>query len=166
MDVTPRYILAPYIPTPHDVVRRLLKLAGVTGCDLVYDLGCGDGRVVIDAASIYGARGVGIDIEPYWIEESRRNAEAAGVADLVRFEVGDAMLVDLSAATVITLYLVGWSTRKLVPTILGQVREGTRIVSHGCDAGVREAERIETFTDEGGERRRLYLWIAGRGEAV
>lgn len=155
----PKYILAPYLPTPHDVVYRMLQMAGVTANDLLYDLGCGDGRIVIAAATLYGARGVGLDITPYWVEESRRHAAAAGVAELTRFEVADAMSLDLSPATVITLYLVDWSTEKLLPIIMGQVGEGTRIVSHSFRAGDWEAARVESFTDEEGKERKLYLWI-------
>jgi SAM-dependent methyltransferase len=159
MTDNPQYILAPYLPTPHDVVHRMLQLAGVTDEDLVYDLGCGDGRVLIAAAKLYGARGVGVDITPYWIEVSKHNAKVAGVAELVYFAVGDAMGVDLSPATVITLYLVDWSTEKLMPLIAGQVKEGTRIVSHSFGGGSREAARVDSFTDEKGVRHKLYLWI-------
>ena len=162
----PQYILAPYLPTPDDVVKRMLRLAEVTEGDLVYDLGCGDGRILITAANLYGARGVGVDIEPFWIEEATRNAEAAGVADLVHFQVGDAMSIDLSRATVITLYLVGWSTEKLIPIINAQVRAGTRIVSHSFSAGDWEAARVESFTDEAGDGRTLYLWVTGGEEAA
>jgi SAM-dependent methyltransferase len=137
----------------------MLEIAGVTDKDLVYDLGCGDGRILIAAARLYGARGVGIDIAPYWAEESRQNALAAGVADLVQFEVGDAMSIDLSLATVITLYLVGWSTQKVMSIIMGQVSEGARIVSHSFSASNWAALRVETFEDEEEGRHQLYLWM-------
>jgi ubiquinone/menaquinone biosynthesis C-methylase UbiE len=159
MTVTPQYILAPYVPTPHKVVQRMLEIAGVTANDLVYDVGCGDGRVVIAAAHLYGARGMGIDVEPYWVDQSRQNAKPAGVADLVRFEVSDAMSFDFSLATVITLYLVGWSTGRIVPIIMGQVNEGTRIVSHNFTSGNWEPARVESTTDEEGGSHTLYLWI-------
>jgi SAM-dependent methyltransferase len=137
----------------------MLQIAGVTAADLVYDLGCGDGRIPIAAATLYGARGVGIDIAPYWVDEASRKAAAAGVADLAHFEVGDALSIDLSLATVITLYLVDWSTAKLMPIIMGQVSAGTRIVSHNFRAGSWEAARVESFTDEDGSCHTLYLWI-------
>jgi cyclopropane fatty-acyl-phospholipid synthase-like methyltransferase len=91
----PLHILAPYVPTPQDVVERMLELAQVTSRDLVYDLGCGDGRMVITAASKHGARGVGVDIERYWVSESEANAKQAGVEDLVTFTAGDALTLDL-----------------------------------------------------------------------
>jgi predicted RNA methylase len=95
--------LAPYVPTPEDVVDRMLVLAGTTRDDIVYDLGCGDGRIPIAAAKTFGARGVGIDIDPRRIEESRANAKAAGVEHLVEFRLGDALAADVSPATVVTL---------------------------------------------------------------
>src|SRR6267143_474680 len=101
MTAPQRYILAPYVATPADVVDRMLRLAEVTNKDLVYDLGCGDGRMVIAAAKDFGARGVGVDIEPYWIEESMRKAKKAGVEHLTTFRVEDAMSVDLSPASVV-----------------------------------------------------------------
>jgi cyclopropane fatty-acyl-phospholipid synthase-like methyltransferase len=154
----PRYILAPFVPTPEDVVERMLQLAEVTSRDLVYDLGCGDGRIIITAATKYGARGVGVDIEPYWVAESRSSAKQAGVDHLVRFSLEDAMTVDLSAATVVMLYLVHWSTSKLQPIIKRQVKPGTRIVSHSFAMDDWTPEKTETFTDASGSVRRLYLW--------
>ena len=108
----PLYILAPYVPTPLDVVERMLELAQVTSRDTIYDLGCGDGRIVITAARKYGARGVGVDIEQHWATESQTNAQQAGVEDLVTFSAADALTVDLTPATVVTLYLVEWSTAR------------------------------------------------------
>jgi SAM-dependent methyltransferase len=92
----PQYILAPYVPTPPDVVERMLWLAQVTGDDLVYDLGCGDGRILIAAARQFGARGVGVEIEPFWVQESQRNAQQANLDHLLTFIVQDALTVDLS----------------------------------------------------------------------
>src|SRR5690606_19466388 len=100
--------LAPFVPTPQDVVQRMLSLAGVKAGDVVYDLGSGDGRLVIAAAKL-GARGVGVDIDPQRIEESRANAKAAGVADQVEFRLQDALEADISDATVVTLYLLSAS---------------------------------------------------------
>lgn len=159
MDRVPLYILAPYLPTPQDVVERMLQLADVTSRDLVYDLGCGDGRIIITAASKYGARGIGVDIEPYWVAESQSNAKKAGVEQLVTFRVEDAMTADLSPATVLTLYLVHWSTAKLQPIIRSQVKPGTRIVSHSFGVDDSAPVRTEKFTDASGSVRTLYLWI-------
>jgi cyclopropane fatty-acyl-phospholipid synthase-like methyltransferase len=162
-DGGPRYILAPFVPTPEDVVERMLKLAEVTSRDVVYDLGCGDGRIIITAATKYGARGVGVDIEPYWVAESRSSAQKAGVDHLVTFSLQDAMTVDLSAATVVMLYLVHWSTSKLQPIIKRQVKPGTRVVSHSFTMGDWTPVKTETFTDASGSVRRLYLWIVDDG---
>jgi SAM-dependent methyltransferase len=154
-----RQSLAPYVPTPDDVVERMLAVAGVTAADLVYDLGCGDGRIVITAARKYGARGVGVDIDPERIRESQANAKAAGVEGLVRFELADAMKVDVSPATVVTLYLLSSSNLKLRPILTRQLRPGTRIVSHAFSMGPDwPADRIEEFTSADGVPRTLFLW--------
>jgi SAM-dependent methyltransferase len=150
--------LAPFVPTPQDVVDRMLDLAGVTPADVVYDLGCGDGRIVITAAERFGARGVGVDIDPQRIAESNANAERAGVQHLVRFVEGDAMAVDVSEATVVTLYLLSSSNVKLRPNLTSQLPAGARIVSHAFSMGDWEADRVERFTDERGNTRTLYLW--------
>ena len=155
----PKYILAPHVPTPEDVVDRMLRLGAVTSEDVVYDLGCGDGRVVIAAARQFGARGVGVDIEPHWIEESRRNAEHAGVIGLVTFHLQDALTVDLSPASVVMLYLVEWSTSKLEANIRAGVKPGTRVVSHNYGMTDWTPSKSETFVDAGGTARRLHLWI-------
>ncbi|MCM3905168.1 MAG: class I SAM-dependent methyltransferase [Pyrinomonadaceae bacterium] len=158
---TPMYILAPFVPTPADVVERMLQLGAVTSQDIVYDLGCGDGRVIIAAAKKYGARGIGFDIEPYRVTESQSNAQAAGVEQLVTFKHQDAMTVDLSDATVVMVYLVHWSTEKLRPLIAKTARAGTRIISHNFGMGDWTPITTERFTDEGGNPRTLHLWIAG-----
>jgi ribosomal protein L11 methylase PrmA len=154
-----RYILAPHVATPADVVDRMLKLAQVTKSDVVYDLGCGDGRIVIAAAKDFGARGVGVDIEPYWIEESSRNATKAGVEHLTTFRVEDAMSVDLSSASVVMLYLVEWSMAKLRPIIESTARPGTRIVSHCFGMDNLTPLKVEKFVAADGASRTLYLWI-------
>ena len=150
--------LAPFVPTPQDVVDRMLELAGVSENDVVYDLGCGDGRIVITAAERYGARGVGIDIDPQRVAESRANAERAGVTHLVEFIQQDALEVDVSDATVVTLYLLSSSNMKLRPMLTSQLGPGARIVSHAFSMGNWEADQIERFTDTRGNTRTLYLW--------
>jgi SAM-dependent methyltransferase len=155
------YILAPFVPTPPDVVERMLQLGDVTNQDLVYDLGCGDGRIIIAAAKKFGARGVGIDIEPYRVAESQSNARAAGVEQLVTFRHEDAMEVDLSAATVVMLYLVHWSTEKLRPIIAETARTGTRIISHNFGVADWTPIKTEEFADKNGDQHTLHLWIAG-----
>ena len=158
---SPRYILAPFVPTPPEVVERMLDLAGVTSSDVVYDLGCGDGRIVIAAAQ-RGARAVGVDIEPHWVAEATQNAAAAGVSDRARFEVQDALLLDVSPATVVMLYLVEWSTRMLDEKLAAELRPGARIVSHSFGMGDRPAEKTEQWVDSTGQPRTLRLWIAGK----
>jgi len=151
--------LAPYVPTPQDVVDRMLSLANVTASDVVYDLGCGDGRIVVTAASKFGARGVGVDFDPDRIKESEANAKAAGVEHLVTFKLQDAMTVDVSPATVVTLYLLSSSNTKLRPILTRQLKPGSRIVSHAFSMGDWTPEKTDLFTDSGGTQRTLYRWI-------
>ena len=150
--------LAPFVPTPQDVVDRMLELAGVTASDVVYDLGCGDGRIVITAARRFGARGVGVDIDPQRIAEANANAEREGVQHLVTFIEQDAMTVDLSEATVVTLYLLSSSNLKLRPRLTAQLPRGARIVSHAFSMGDWSADQVDRFTDLRGNTRTLFLW--------
>jgi SAM-dependent methyltransferase len=126
----------PYVPTPPEVVTKMLEMGSVGSADLVYDLGCGDGRIVIAAAKDRGARGVGIDIDPERIDEARANARAAGVTDRVQFLVGDLFKSDFSPATVVTLYLLPVINQQLRPQLWRQLAVGTRVVSHEFDMGV------------------------------
>jgi SAM-dependent methyltransferase len=156
----PRQSLAPYVPTPADVVERMLELANVGKQDVVYDLGCGDGRIPITAAKKYGARGVGVDIDPRRIEESRANAKAAGVESLVEFRLGDVMTTDVSPATVVTLYLLTSSNVKLRPILTKQLKPGARIVSHAFSMGPDwPPDQIDQFVSASGDEITLYLWF-------
>ena len=151
--------LAPYVPSPPEVVDRMLSLAGVTKADVVYDLGCGDGRIPIAAAKTYGARGVGLDIDPRRIDESRANAKAAGVEHLVEFRVEDVMTADVSKATVVTLYLLTSSNARLRPLLTRQLPAGARVVSHAFSMGPTwPADKVERFTTSNGDEITLYLW--------
>ena len=150
--------LAPYVVTPLDVVDRMLKLASVGRSDVVYDLGSGDGRIVIAAARSFGARGVGIDIDPTLVDRARANAAAAGVADRVTFRLEDVMSADVSDATVVTLYLLAASNVKLRPRLQAQLRPGARIVAHNFGMGDWEPQKVDTFRDEQGVTRTLFLW--------
>jgi ribosomal protein L11 methylase PrmA len=144
-------------------VDRMLTFAGVSARDVVYDLGCGDGRIVIAAAKTFGARGVGVDIDPARVAEAQRNAVAAGVAHLVTFRVEDVMSTDVSEATVVTLYLLASQNVALKPTLMRQLRPGARIVSHNFAMGDWQPDAVDTFVDAGKWPRTLYLWkIAGR----
>jgi SAM-dependent methyltransferase len=152
--------LAPYVPTPADVVDRMLGLAKVGPRDVVYDLGCGDGRIVIAAAQKFGARGVGVDIDANMINHAEANAKTAGVDRRVKFLVQDAMTVDVADATVVTLYLLSASNVKLRPILTRQLRRGARIVSHSFAMGDWEPEVVDTFRDANGTSRTLYLWTS------
>ena len=153
--------LAPYVPTPQDVVERMLTLAHVGANDVVVDLGSGDGRLVVTAAKKFGAHGIGIDIDPARIAEGNANAAKAGVTHLVEFREQDALEADLSKATVVTLYLLSSSNVKLRPRLLSQLKPGARIVSHQFGMGDWQPDKVDTFTDANGTSRTLYLWTVG-----
>jgi ubiquinone/menaquinone biosynthesis C-methylase UbiE len=125
----------PFVPTPEAVVDEMLQLAKVGPRDVVYDLGSGDGRIVIAAAQKHGARSVGIDIDPQRIEEAQENARKAGVADRVEFRQGDLFKADISEATVVTLYLLSSVNLQLRPKLLAELKPGTRVVSHAFQMG-------------------------------
>ena len=131
----------PYVPTPKRVVNRMLEMAEVDSSDLVYDLGSGDGRIVIQAAKRYGARGVGIEIDPDLVQKARQNATEAGVSDLVEFRQADLFKTDFSEATVVTMYLLPSVNKKLRPELFKQLKPGTPIVSHDFDMGEWEPEK-------------------------
>ena len=124
-----------FVPTPHEVVAAMLKVAKVGGKDILYDLGSGDGRIVIAAASKYGTRGTGIDLDPARIEESRRAARKAGVTKKVQFRQADLFETDLRDATVVTLYLLPTLNVRLRPKLFDELKPGSRIVSHAFDMG-------------------------------
>lgn len=153
--------LAPWVPTPAPVVDRMLELAALTDKDVLYDIGCGDGRIVITAARRYGARGVGIDIDPAMVAESERNAAAAGVGDKVRFLSLDATKADISEATVVSLYLLPESNALMRPILETQLRPKSRVVCHNYSIPGWEAKQklVETVKDEDGENHYIYLYI-------
>ena len=152
--------LAPYVQTPQNVVERMLQIAQVGRNDVVYDLGCGDGRLVITAAKEYGARGVGVDFDLNRVKESQANAAKAGVGALVEFRQQDALTVDVSPATVVTLYLLTSSNLKLRPILTKTLRPGARIVSHQFGMGDWQPEAQETLTEADGSPHILYFWRA------
>jgi SAM-dependent methyltransferase len=152
----------PYVPTTEAAVQAMLKLAEVKKTDIVYDLGCGDGRIVISAAKDLGARGVGIDINPVRIGEAKENARKAGVEKLVRFEENDLFEADIHEATVVTLFLLPQVNLKLRPKLLHDLKPGTRIVSNTFDMGdwKPEKEAVVPDTDEQSYlSHKLYFWI-------
>lgn len=153
--------LAPYVPTPMEVVDEMLGLAEVHREDVVYDLGSGDGRIVIRAAERFGAHGVGIDYAAELVDLARLNAAKAGVAHLVEFRVQDAMTVDVTPATVVALYLLQEGNRLLRPRLTSQLRRGARIVSHSFNMGDDwPPKRTRTFYDAAGLPRIIFLWHA------
>lgn len=143
----------PYEPSEPEIVSAMLKLANVKKSDVVYDLGCGDGRIVITAARRIGARGVGIDIDPQRIAEARSNAAKAGVAGRVAFRNEDLFEADIRPATVVMLYLWPEVNLKLRPKLLRELKPGTRVVSHSHSMGDWEAEKEIVV-----EGHRIYLW--------
>jgi SAM-dependent methyltransferase len=147
-----------YVPTPPDVVAEMLRLVAVTPTDVVYDLGCGDGRVVITAAKRYQARGVGIDIDPQRIRESRANARRAGVANRVKFLQQDLFETDIREATVVALYLLPELNRKLRPKLLSDLRPGTRIVSHDFDMGDWRPDQV-IYVPGSTYEHSVYYWV-------
>lgn len=149
----------PYVRTPDHVVNAMLKLAAVKASDIVYDLGCGDGRIVIAAAKEYGAHGVGIDIDPERVQEARDNAGNAGVEALVKFEVNDLFAADIHNATVVALYLLPDVNLRLRPKLLKDLKPGTRVVSHDFHMGDWKPEKHELVD----AASNIYLWrIPGR----
>lgn len=139
--------LAPYVRTLPAVITALLELGQVTSEDLVYDLGCGDGRVVIQAATTCGARGLGVDIDPERIQEARQSAEEAQVSHLVRFHCQDLMTLDLKHATVIFLYLLPSTNMKLRQKLQTELRQGTRILTHSFDFADWQPNAFTTVSD-------------------
>jgi SAM-dependent methyltransferase len=144
-----------YVATPHEVVDRMLHEAKVRTGDVVYDLGCGDGRMVIAAAKKFGTRGVGIDLDPVRIKEARANAKAQGVDRLVTFRVADLFETDLREATVVMLYLLPEVNRRLKPKLFAELRPGARVVSHDFDMG-RDwpPDRDVKLGSDG-----IYMWV-------
>lgn len=142
-----------FVPTPNEVVDRMLEMAQVSAKDTVYDLGCGDGRIVITAAQKYRARGVGIDIDPDRIREATANAKKAGVTDRVKFILGDLFEADISPATVVTLYLLTELNLKLRPKLVKELKPGTRVVSHAFAMGDWQPERTAEVSGT-----TVYLW--------
>jgi len=154
----------PYIPTPQQVVDRMLEIAEVRKDDFVIDLGCGDGRIVITAARRFGARGFGVEIDAGLVAKARALAREAGVAERTRFEMQDALATNLAEASVLTLYLGPDLNERLMPRILRTMRPGARVVSHDFPLGVWQPDRIERFDvpeknfGRGGESL-VMLWL-------
>ncbi|MBD1879706.1 class I SAM-dependent methyltransferase [Trichocoleus sp. DQ-A2] len=148
----------PYVPTPNEVVTAMLKMASVTQDDVVYDLGSGDGRLVIAAAKEFGAKGVGFEINPRLIQESNEKARLASVSDRVKFVEQDLFQTDLSEATVVTLYLLPKVNVQLRPKLLRELKPGTPVVSHQFDMKEWKPDRTEVLR-VGSRIHRVFYWV-------
>ncbi|MBM4264189.1 MAG: methyltransferase domain-containing protein [Deltaproteobacteria bacterium] len=150
--------IVPYVPTPQEVVDRMLDLAQVKKGDVVYDLGSGDGRIVVTAAKKYGVKAIGFEIDPERIRESKENIKKAGVEHLVEIRQQDIRTVDLSPASVLTMYLLPEVNLMIRPNIWKQMKGGSRIVSHDFDMGDWKPLKTEYVKDSGSWDHTLYLW--------
>ncbi len=147
----------PYVPTHERIVAEMLKVAKVGKNDVLYDLGSGDGRIVITAAKKFGTRGIGVDIDPVRVKEARENAAKAGVADRVKFLQQDLFETDIREATVVTLYLLPEINLRLRPKLLSELKPGTRIVSHNYDMG--DWTPLKTLQVRVPEDHTIYYWV-------
>lgn len=159
----------PFVPSPMPVVEKMLELAEVKKSDLIYDLGCGDGRILIQAAKKYGARGVGIDLDPQRIDEARKNAEKEGVSHLLQFRAEDGTQTDISNATVVTLYMFKWFNNAIRPK-LQKLKPGSRVVAHDFDIDEWKPTLVVNLEPEkdgpGIDRSHIiYLWKVGTNTA-
>ncbi|QNL52315.1 methyltransferase domain-containing protein [Olivibacter sp. SDN3] len=143
----------PYVPTNQQTVEKMLELANIKPDDVVYDLGCGDGRIIVTAAKKFGVTGVGVDLNPQRIREANENAEKAGVTDKVKFVEGNLFEFDFSKADVVTMYLLPSVNMKLRSKLLKELKPGSRIVSHDFDMGDWEAEKTVKVGND-----TVYLW--------
>ena len=150
--------IAPFLPSPQEVIDRMLEMAEVNPRDLVYDLGSGDGRVAITAAGRYGAQVVGFEIDPPLVTHSRRKIRAAGLEDRVEIREQDIRSVDPSPASVVTLYLCPEANLALKAALMRQLKPGSRVVSHYFGMGDWKPRRVEQMTDSAGFLRSIYLW--------
>jgi tRNA G37 N-methylase Trm5 len=156
--------IVPYVPTPQEVVERMLELAQVRKGDIVYDLGSGDGRIVVTAAQKYGVRAVGFEIDPARIKESQENIKKAGVGHLVEIRQQDIRTVDLAPASVLTMYLLPEVNLMIRPNIWKQMKAGSRIVSHDFDMGDWKPLKTENIKDSHNWDHTLYLWHVEAGK--
>lgn len=160
---SPDDIVIRWVPTPDDIVQEMLKLGKLTKNDVVYDLGCGDGRMVIAAVKAGAKKGVGIDIDPAKVKESKENAKRAGVADKVEIRQGDVLKVkDISDASLVLLYMSDDLNLALRPILQKQLKPGSRIVSHRFIMGDWKPEKEITVKGEDGDEYELKLWIVGK----
>jgi len=173
--VTHRVSLAqetiPFVPSPMHVVHKMIEVAEIKKSDILYDMGSGDGRIVIEAAKKFGIKGVGIDLNPELVAKARENAEKEGVSHLVEFRAQDGLTVDISEATVVMLYMFKWFNNALKPK-LQKLKPGSRVVAHDFDIDDWKPTRIEYVekpaddTSDYAESRTLYIWKVGETIAM
>jgi len=160
----------PFVPSPMHVVHKMLEVAEIKTGDILYDMGSGDGRVVIEAAKKYGIRGVGVDLNPELVAKARENAEKEGVSNLVEFRAQDGLTVDISEATVVTLYMFKWFNNALRPK-LQKLKSGSRVIAHDFDIDDWKPSRVEYVKqpEDGSdyaESRTLYIWKVGETPTI
>jgi cyclopropane fatty-acyl-phospholipid synthase-like methyltransferase len=161
----------PFVPSPMYIVQKMIEVAEIKKGDLLYDMGSGDGRIVIEAAKKYGIRGVGIDLNPELVAKARENAIKEGVSHLVEFRAQDGLTVDISEATVVTLYMFKWFNNAIRPK-LQSLKPGSRVVAHDFDIDDWKPTRVEYIArppEDGAdwaESRTLYIWIVGDAPAM
>jgi cyclopropane fatty-acyl-phospholipid synthase-like methyltransferase len=160
----------PFVPSPPHVVQRMIELAEIKKGDILYDMGSGDGRIVIEAAKKYGIRGVGVDLNPDLVAKARENAAAEGVSHLTEFRAQDGLTVDISEATVVTLYMFKWFNNALRPK-LQKLKPGSRVIAHDFDIDDWKPTRVEYLRapEDGSdyvESRTLYIWVVGGTPAM
>jgi SAM-dependent methyltransferase len=150
--------VAPFVTTPHEVVNRMLELAEIKQGDLLYDLGSGDGRIVVAAAKKFGIRAVGFEIDPGLVKDSRQLIKEAGLEELVEIREQDIRTVDFSPATVITMYLYPAANLRLKPVLMRELKQGSRVISHDFSMGSWKPDRVEHLKDAAGLSRTIYRW--------
>ena len=150
--------VAPFVTTPHEVVSRMLELAEIKKGDILYDLGSGDGRIVLTAAKIFGIRAVGFEIDPVLVKDSRQIIKEAGMEELVEIREQDIRTIDFSPASVVTMYLYPAANLRLRPVLMRELKPGSRVISHDFGMGSWKPERVERLTDTAGLSRTIYRW--------
>jgi SAM-dependent methyltransferase len=160
----------PFVPSPMHVVQRMLEVAELKSGDILYDMGSGDGRIVIEAAKQFGMRGIGVDLNPELVAKARENAAKEGVGHLVEFRAQDGLTVDISEATVVTLYMFKWFNNALKPK-LQKLKPGSRVIAHDFDIDGWKPNRIEYVKapadgSDYAESRTLYIWVVGDNVAM
>jgi SAM-dependent methyltransferase len=150
--------VAPFVPTPHEVVSRMLELAEIKKGDILYDLGSGDGRIVLAAAKVFGIRAVGFEIDPVLVKDSRQMIKQAGMEELVEIREQDIRTIDFSPASVVTMYLYPAANLRLRPVLMRELKPGARVISHDFGMGSWKPDRVERLKDTAGLSRTIYRW--------